>query len=116
MHSTHTLFHRSYVEERPATVDESDPVFWEGYDHQFVDLEFIQVAKRRGEFAYCQQAIVEHFHPHWGNAERDPTYTKAMRDTNGDRKLYMQRMGIRPRRISQKVLERQERLKAARTR
>ena len=68
----------------------------------------------RGEFAFAQNAIVEHFHPHWGNAERDSTYTKAMRDTNGDRKLYMERMGIRPRRISQKVLERQERLKAAR--
>ena len=57
---------------------------------------------------------MEHFHPHWGNAERDSTYTKAMRDTNGDRKLYMERMGIRPRRMSRKVLERQERLKEAR--
>lgn len=114
LHSTHTLFARSYVEERPGTVDESDPVFWEGYDHQYVDLEFIEVAKRRREFAYAQQAIVEHFHPHWGNAERDKTYLKAFRAHGQDRRLYMQRMGVLPRRQSQRVFERQERLRKAR--
>jgi len=113
-HSTHTLFARSYVEERPATVDESDPVFWEGYDHQFCDMELVEVAKRRGEWAFAKRAIVEHFHPHWGNAESDQTYVKAMRSTNHDRRLYMTRMGIMRPRHSERVLERQRRLKERR--
>lgn len=115
LHSTHTLFARSYIEEAPGTVDGSDPVFWEGYDHQYVDLEFVEVAKRRNEWAFAKRAVVEHFHPHWGNAERDSTYTKAMRNTMRDRKLYLERMGHqRPSRQSQRVLDRQERLKARR--
>jgi glycosyltransferase involved in cell wall biosynthesis len=94
-HSTHSLIARSYVDERPATVDESDPVLWEGYDHQYVDLELIEVAKRRNEFAFAQNSIVEHFHPHWGNAASDPTYKKAFRRTVADRRLYAQRLGIK---------------------
>jgi glycosyltransferase involved in cell wall biosynthesis len=115
-HSTHTLFARSYIEEASGTVDGSDPVFWEGYDHQFVDLEFVEVAKRRKEWAFAKRAVVEHFHPHWGNAERDPTYIKAMRSTMRDRRLYMQRMGLGRSRHSERVLERQQRLKERRER
>ena len=112
-HSTHTLFARSYIEEAPGTVDGSDPVFWEGYDHQFVDVEFVEVAKRRKEWAMAKRAIVEHFHPHWGNAERDQTYSKAFRQWGADRQLYLKRMGLRHPRHSQRVLERQERLRKA---
>jgi hypothetical protein len=93
-HSTHSLIARSYVEERPATADETDPVLSEAYDHQFVDLELIEVAKRREEFQFAKQAIVEHFHPHWGNADSDPTYRKAFRRTAADRNLYRERMGL----------------------
>ena len=92
-HSTHTLFARSYIEEHPGTVDLSDPVFWEGYDHQFVDVEFVEVARRRGEFISAPDSIVEHFHPYWGNAEKDATYAKAMRQTGQDRQLYLSRLG-----------------------
>jgi glycosyltransferase involved in cell wall biosynthesis len=94
-HSTHSLIARAYVDARFATVDESDPVLFEGYDHQYVDLELIEVAKRRKEFAFAAQAVVEHFHPHWGNAESDPTYRKAFRRTVADRQLYAQRLGIK---------------------
>jgi hypothetical protein len=116
-HSTHTLFARSYIEERPATVDESDLVFFEGYDHQYVDLEFVQVAKRRNEWAFAKRAHVEHFHPHWGNAQRDETYVKAFRSSMADRRLYHERLGLdrRPRQ-SVRVMERQMRLKARRQR
>ena len=92
-HSTHTLFARSYIEEHGGTLDGTGTVFCELYDHQYVDVEFIEVAKRRREFIHCHASIVEHFHPHWGNAERDPTYKKAMRSTMQDRKLYLRRMG-----------------------
>jgi hypothetical protein len=57
---------------------------------------------------------VEHFHPHWGNAASDPTYIKAMRSTAHDRRLYMQRMGIARPRHSERVLERQRRLRERR--
>jgi hypothetical protein len=100
-HSTHSLIMRSYVEERPATVDESDPVLFEGYDHQYVDLELVTVAKWRKEFQMAKNAIVEHFHPHWGNAESDPTYRKAMRRSVADRNLYRERMGLSRARVRQ---------------
>jgi glycosyltransferase involved in cell wall biosynthesis len=100
-HSTHSLIARSYVEERPATADESDPVLFEGYDHQYVDTELIEVAKRRKEFAFAGNSIVEHFHPNWGNAANDPTYRKAMRRAVADRNLYFERMGHSRNRVRQ---------------
>ena len=96
-HSTHTLFARSYIEEQGGTFDGSGTVFSEEYDHQFVDSEFCETAKRRGVWAFSKQSIVEHFHPHWGNAPDDPTYRKSARDAAGDRRLYMQRMGFHSR-------------------
>jgi len=91
--STHTLIARSYIEQKGGTQDGTGEVLCELYDHQYVDLELIEVARRRGEFVSCPTAIVEHFHPHWGNAENDRTYVKAMRRTNSDRRLYLHRMG-----------------------
>jgi hypothetical protein len=44
---------------------------------------------------------VEHFHPHWGNAESDPTYRKAMRRSVADRNLYRERMGLSRARVRQ---------------
>jgi len=85
-HSTHSLIARSYVLE----VGE---VLCEEYDHQYVDDELIALAKRREEFAFAKKSVVEHFHPHYGDAERDSTYTKAFRASMADRKLYRQRVG-----------------------
>lgn len=90
--STHTLFARSYIEECGGTFDDSGRVFHEGYDHQFVDNEFCETAKARGEWAFALDAIVEHFHPHWGNAPSDETYRKATRRTREDRDLHTERM------------------------
>jgi len=92
--STHTLFRRSYIEEQGGSLDGPGIVFHEGYDHQFVDMEFCEVAKRRGVWAFSKQSIVEHFHPHWGNAEQDDTYTKADRARSHDMRLYRRRMGL----------------------
>ena len=85
-HSTHSLIARSYIEEQGH-------VLCEEYDHQYVDNELVELAKRRGEWAFAKKAIVEHLHPHYGDAERDSTYTKAFRKSNDDRKLYKKRMG-----------------------
>jgi hypothetical protein len=93
--STHTLFTRRYIEEQGGTLtDGPGVVFHEGYDHQFVDMEFCEVAKRRGVWAFSKQSIVEHFHPHWGNADEDATYVKADRHRSHDMRLYRKRMGL----------------------
>jgi len=92
--STHTLFRRSYIEEQGGSLDGPGTVFHEGYDHQFVDMEFCEVAKRRGVWAFSKQSIVEHFHPHWGNAEQDETYRKGGRALSHDMRLYRRRMGL----------------------
>ena len=71
--STHTLFHRSYIEDLGGTRDSTGTVFCEKYDHQYVDSEFCEVAKRRNEWAFAKQSIVEHLHPHWGLSPDDET-------------------------------------------
>ena len=91
-HSTHTLFRRDYILERGGTFDDSGRVFHEGYDHQFVDNEFVETAKARAEWQFSQRSVVEHFHPHWGNATTDATYRKATRQTIHDRNLFSQRL------------------------
>lgn len=93
MQSTHTLFARSYIEEQGGTHDGTGKVFCERYDHQYVDLEFCETAKRRGVWAFAKQSIVEHLHPHWGLAPDDATYEKATRLTAQDYRLYQKRMG-----------------------
>lgn len=93
IHSTHTLIHRSYIEDYGSgTVDGSGLVFSELYDHQWVDNEFIQTAAMRKEYAPARDSIVEHFHPHWGKNQMDATYEKATRATQADILLYKERM------------------------
>jgi Glycosyltransferase like family 2 len=93
--STHTLFERKYIEEYGGgTVDGSGRVFCELYDHQYVDSEFIQTAQMRKQWAFSRGSVVEHFHPHWGKAQMDNTYKKAMRATVKDRGLYQKRLSL----------------------
>ena len=114
MHSTHTLFARSYIEEWGGTLDDTGTVLCELYDHQYVDTEFIAVARKRREWAFARRSIVEHLHPHWGLAETDKTYAKAMRQTGRDMRLYKERMGIVTRsRGSDRFRERQEAMRKA---
>lgn len=92
-HSTHTLFHRSYIEDYGSgTVDNSGIIFSELYDHQWVDNEFIHTATHRKEFAFSPSSVVEHFHPHWGKAEMDTTYEKATRASKSDMLLFKSRL------------------------
>ena len=95
-HATHVLFSRAYIVEYGGTFDGSGTVFSEAYDHQYVDNEFIELAKQRRRWAFSEHSHVEHLHPVWGLAAWDETYEKAFRDSVGDRRLYMQRIrGIR---------------------
>ena len=92
--STHTLFARSYIEKYGGTEDDTGTVFCELYDHQFVDTEFVEVARRRREWAFARHSVVEHLHPHWGFGEMDDTYRKALRATGADYRLFRDRMGL----------------------
>jgi hypothetical protein len=92
-HSTHTLFSRAYIDKYGSgTIDGRGKIFHEGYDHQFTDNEFCQVAMRRGEWAFAKKAVVEHLHPYWGTAPWDETYQKAVRNGLADQDLFNQRM------------------------
>ena len=83
-------------------------VAW-GYASRNCDVEFTELARKRGEWAFAKQAIVEHLHPHWGLAEEGATYKKAMRSTTQDYRLYMHRMGHRSPRARDRVAKRRAR-------
>lgn len=88
--SPHFLVHRSYIEER-GTVDQLGVVFHEGYDHNYVDTEFLWTAIARGEYAYCPTAVVEHLHPVWRKGHRDEVYKLGQRQASRDHRLFQQR-------------------------
>lgn len=89
-HSTHTLVHRTYVEEW-GTIDQADKVLHEGYPHEFVDDEFIETASHRNEFVFCHDSVVEHLHPLWGKSPTDRLYQQHNKRMNQGRRIYMAR-------------------------
>jgi hypothetical protein len=72
MHSTHTLVHRDYLEQ--GTIDDPTRLLHEGYDHNCVDVEFVETAMWRQVWAFAAEARVEHLHPLWRKAQTDGTY------------------------------------------
>jgi hypothetical protein len=88
--STHSLVHVGYT---CGTIDNPDPglLLHEGYDHNFVDNEFVGTARYRDVYAHAVHARVEHLHPVWGKAEPDATYEKGQRAFAADRDLHRQR-------------------------
>ena len=88
-HSTHSLVARSYVEQ--GTIDEPGVLLHEGYEHEFVDDEFVQTAIKRGAFHFAADAIVEHLHPMVGKAPVDALYAEIPRRLRAGRKLYRRR-------------------------
>lgn len=92
-HSTHSLVSRLYVEQE-GTIDEKGKALHEGYDHQYVDTEFVETARARGEFAFAADSKVEHLHPFWKKSETDDVYRLAMAEAHSDRALYLRRRGL----------------------
>jgi hypothetical protein len=88
--SPHFLVHRSYVEER-GTADHPGLLFHEGYDHNYVDTEFLWTAVARGEYGHCAEAVVEHLHPVWRKGRRDEVYTLGQRQARRDHRLFQSR-------------------------
>lgn len=94
-HSTHSLVHRSYLDELGGVVDEGPGSFLaECYDHNFCDTEFIATAKMRGEFRPCLDAVVEHLHPAAGKAEMDETYQRSMAEFDRDARMFEMRVSL----------------------
>lgn len=88
-HATHMLVHRDYLE--CGTVDEPGVLLHEGYDHTYVDNEFVETARSRGTYAHADDAIVEHLHPFWGKAPQDTTYQRGRAGSSADARLFAQR-------------------------
>lgn len=88
--SPHFLVHRSYVEEL-GTADQPGLLYHEGYDHNYVDTEFLWTAVARGEYGHCAEAVAEHLHPVWRKGRRDEVYTLGQRNARADHRLFQKR-------------------------
>lgn len=88
-HSTHSLVHRSYVEEQ-GTID-GGGLLHEGYRHNFVDTEMVETAMHRREWAFAKPSVVEHLHPHWRKGEMDDTYELGLSEFKVDQQRFFER-------------------------
>ena len=89
---THCLISRDYIDTHGGTFDGTPGVvLHEGYDHNFVDRELCEAAKRRRAFAFAPQSVVYHHHPLWRTAKWDPTYRKALSRFRDDQTLFLER-------------------------
>lgn len=92
-HSTHTLIHRSYVDDPGASLDGPGSVFSEAYGHQYCDTELVELAKARGEWAFSAGSLVEHRHPFWiDRRAMDDTYRKGLATSRRDSQIYRLRI------------------------
>ena len=91
-HSTHPLVRRAYIERYGGAFDKTGEIYSEVYSHQYVDLELVELAKLRRQWAFAKRSVVEHRHPNWHKAEWDPVYEKAFAEVREDRALYVTRM------------------------
>ncbi len=88
-HATHSLVHRSYVEQ--GTIDDPTILLHEGYVHNWVDTEFIATAMKRNAFTFSRESHVEHLHPFWHKGKDDAVYEKGRQGYRVDHRLYQKR-------------------------
>lgn len=91
-HATHLLIRRKYVDGMGASLDGPGVVAHEGYRHWYVDDEIVTVAKARGVWAPCLDAVVEHLHPLFAKAPTDETYRLGAEHVAEDKALFEARM------------------------
>lgn len=90
-HSTHPVVARWYA-DIGAVADRPASIYYEGYWHECVDDELVQVAQARGVWRFAERAHVEHLHPNWGTAPEDEVYSmQAARLRFGHRVLKRRR-------------------------
>lgn len=90
-HATHNLVARWYC-ERYGLADGTRPaMFYEGYDHNFVDDELVQTARARGSWTFAENSWVPHLHPNQRAAPMDDTYRKGLARFADDQRLFFRR-------------------------
>jgi len=95
LHSTHHLVDKDYIYSVGGVIDGAKGrALYEGYDHNYVDTEFIGTAKARAVFAPCLDSVVEHLHWTAGKSEKDSTSKKAYANISADSTLYDQRKAL----------------------
>lgn len=93
-HSTHNLVDRDYIKEYSGVFDVPNLILSENYLHNWIDREFVEVAKMRGVWAPCLEAVVEHLHYGWGLSEKDETYAKQEGSWGRDANLFRKRRSL----------------------
>jgi hypothetical protein len=91
-HATSFLVERGYVAR--GTIDEPGVLMHPGYRHNYPDDELAETATSRGAIAFAQDAIVEHLHPHFGNAPDDATYRLGRESFKADGRLFRSRRSL----------------------
>lgn len=88
-HSTHSLIRRTYVDECGASWDGPGTVFSMAYHHLWTDSELVELAKLRGCFTFCADAVVKHSHPIFDRSvEMDDTYRRGSEHARSDREIF----------------------------
>lgn len=90
--ATHSLIHRSYIDDPGASLDGPGIIYHEGYSHNFVDCELSVLARHRNVYMFALHAVVIHNHPLARKTPMDSTYEFGLRDFNADRELFVARM------------------------
>ena len=89
-HTTHPLVDRKYVTEH-GTMDEVGRFLHEGYQHNFVDLELVSTAVKRGCWKHAGNCHIEHNHPSWNKNQWDEVYQRGQSNWANDRLLWLDR-------------------------
>lgn len=90
-HATHLLVSREYVDTVGASWDGPGVAFHEGFRHQYLDNEAIDVARSRGTWAFAADSVIEHLHPAFGKGENDPVYEIGNAAGPADLVVYQER-------------------------
>lgn len=91
-HTTHFLMARWYAQL--PTMDGRPGPLTEAYHHSFTDDELIGTAKKRGAYAYAEDALVEHLHPFGGTGVDDEIYRLGRQQFRQDRALFHRRQHL----------------------
>lgn len=75
LHATHSLLTREYA--GMGLADGRGGILYEGYQHEYVDDEFVETAKCRGMWGFAKHSVVEHLHPAYKKGNWDKSYKEA---------------------------------------
>jgi len=89
-----TLVRRKYIEEQSGCVDIPNTLYFPGYNHNYVDTEFREVAIKRGVWTTAPDSIVEHMHWAFGKAKMDETYDKSNKTSPLDAATFSSRQHL----------------------